>query len=167
MEKANDIALIEIVQRGIGKRELRYGSMRVLRIFFGWPSWLIGMIAIAFGAMMAGLALIRPERIAAVDAWHALLWAGLAMLGVTLVMVALAIAVPYQFDTDMPGVESERKCLHCGYSLEPGKMFPRCGGCGSWFPMDGLTYIGRIMSRFATAINVIIMVATGIILLAK
>jgi hypothetical protein len=167
MEDNNEAVLREIVQRGIGSRELKYGIMRVMRIFFGWPAWTLGMGGITAGALMAGLALVEPEHVVLADVLRSGAWALLGLAGAGLMVAGLSMAVPYQFETFMPGSESERVCLHCGHPLPPAQIFSRCEGCGSWFPLDAKTYIGRSISRLATVINVLIMLVIGVFLVAK
>ena len=171
MEKDNSLEVTRIVQRGIGKRELRYGLMRILRVFLGWPTWVLGFAIMTFGFAMAGFTILSadgmPGGITNADYIRCALLVALGFFGIVVIMTGLSMAVPYQFDTFMPGVESERKCMSCGYSLSPRQVFPTCGGCGSWLPLDTPTYFGRCISKMATVINVVVMVATAFLLMAK
>jgi hypothetical protein len=116
---------------------------------------------------MALVALVRPEHVVLADVLRSGAWALLGLAGVGLMIVGLSISVPYQFETFMPGSESERMCLHCGHPLPPAQVFSKCEGCGSWFPLDAKTYIGRSISRVVTVTNVLVMLAIGVLLVAK
>ena len=148
---------IEIhTQRKIASAELRYGTMRIMRSFLGWPIWAASFFGICAGAVIMAINISRL----AVDPipWP---W-GLALFFVSATCLgwALSMIEPYIYNTTMPGSDGSVKCLRCGTVLTSSSALATCDHCGSWFPIFFRARIARAISLVATIVNILI-VATG------
>ena len=160
------------------KREFRYGLMRIVRST-GHIIFYIGLAIICFGLMyfLMGLPEALGELLDGPDPTaqlmrgfhghpHLQTMFGMVVAGVGFWLLALGPAIyqPYLMQSMMPSTYI-RVCHKCGEAQPKEWGYTQCPSCGTWFPLGIVGHGVRLLSSFATAINLTILVVGALVFL--